>query len=128
MYNVYMSLVTVNNVEANNFSFDISKCVCIVNKLSLSLFASLPSFPPLSLSLPPSLPHFPLPPSLSPFSLCFPHCPLQTHTMLCQLLYYHLMLQQFVWSAVSDIIHPLLVAMQYSTLSTTQGEEYHTTR
>ena len=63
-----MSLVTVNNVEANNFSFSISKCVCIVNKLSLPL-SSL-CFPPYlfpPLTLPPSLTFSSLPllPSLS---------------------------------------------------------------
>ena len=72
-----MSLVTVNNVEINDFNFNISKCICNVNTpLAVSLSYSLPlfspsPFPPLFLlspspSLSPSLPSPSLLPFLSP--------------------------------------------------------------
>ena len=45
-----MTLATVDNVESNDFSFSISKCVCSV-KYKLFLPPSLPPSLPLSLSL-----------------------------------------------------------------------------
>ena len=47
VYNVNMSLVIVNNVKSNDFSFDISKCVCSnISSLSLPPLLSLSLFSP----------------------------------------------------------------------------------